>query len=84
MDIYEQCKDSLFIKVAVAFSRILTVSTSICTITALVRQARTVNGRRSPLHGEGWGFESLRAYQISQEFKFVTADLNWLIENAES
>jgi hypothetical protein len=27
-----------------------------------------VNGRRLPLQGRGWGFESLRAYQMTFEF----------------
>jgi hypothetical protein len=48
------------------FAPVLTALIVICSITPLVRQARTVNGRRSRLHREGWGFESLRAYQIAR------------------
>jgi hypothetical protein len=33
-----------------------------------------VNGRRLPLQGRGWGFESLRAYQV-----FVFDKLQFLV-----
>src|SRR5512133_50345 len=34
-----------------------------------------VNGRRLPLQGRGWGFESLRAYQTKQFFCGVVVQL---------
>src|SRR6185436_96806 len=42
-----------------------------------------VNGRRLPLQGRGWGFESLRAYQIQRSevrgriFQHLTSNI-WL------
>ena len=39
----------------------ITAAANVCSTIA----GTYVNGRRLPLQGRGWGFESLRAYQLS-------------------
>jgi hypothetical protein len=38
-----------------------------------------VNGRRLPLQGRGWGFESLRAHQVGQAFLPVPSSTDILV-----